>query len=262
MNSATDSRPILEVSGLSFGFGGVAALSEVDVVVQPGECVGLIGPNGAGKSTLLNCISRINQLQTGSILVDGIDCAGRLPADMIALGVKRTFQNIETFSDMRVREVLEVGAHHLAEASIAAAVLGLRRVRLEAARVAGEVERTAAALGLSELLDTEISGLPYGLQKKVDLARALIGGTRLLLLDEPAAGLSEFEWKQMLAALLELRGRGDMGILVIEHQLGFVRQLATRLYALDAGRIVAEGEPAEVLEDRRVVEAYIGTAAE
>jgi branched-chain amino acid transport system ATP-binding protein len=260
MNPAAGKSPILAVSGLSFGFGGVAALSDVDLVVHPGECVGLIGPNGAGKSTLLNCISRINQEQAGSIRVDGVDCAGRLPADMIALGVKRTFQNIETFSDMRVREVLQVGAHSLAGASMAAAVLGLRRVRLESARVDAEVERTAAALGLSQLLDTEVSGLPYGLQKKVDLARALVGGARLLLLDEPAAGLSEWEWKQMLAALLELRASGDMGILVIEHQLGFVRQLATRMYALDAGRIVAEGDPAAVLDDRRVVEAYIGTA--
>jgi branched-chain amino acid transport system ATP-binding protein len=260
MNPAAARPPILAVSGLSFGFGGVAALSEVDLEVHPGECVGLIGPNGAGKSTLLNCVSRVNHEQAGSIQVDGVDCAGRLPADMIALGVKRTFQNIETFSEMKVREVLQVGAHSLASASMFAAVLGLRRVRRESAQVAAEVDRTAAALGLSQLLDIQISALPYGLQKKVDLARALVGGARLLLLDEPAAGLSEWEWNEMLKVLLELRGSGEMGILVIEHQLGFVRQLADRLYALDAGKIVAQGDPATVLDDRRVVEAYIGTA--
>lgn len=256
----TTDPPILAIDGVSFGFGGVAALDGIDIVVGRGECVGLIGPNGAGKSTLINCVTQIYQVHSGSIRVAGQECVGRHPSEMIRLGVKRTFQNIETFREMSVREILEVGAHYLASATLVQAVLGLPRVGRDAARVRVAVEAAAEAVGVTEHLDAEIAGLPYGVQKKVDLARALVGGARLLLLDEPAAGLAEWEWKEMLGLLQRLRATGDLGILVIEHQLGFVRQLVDRLYALDAGRIVADGDPAVVLDDRRVVESYIGTA--
>jgi branched-chain amino acid transport system ATP-binding protein len=258
--------PILEVQGAGFGFGGVAALADVDLTVAAGECVGLIGPNGAGKSTLINCITRIYALDHGTITIDRVDSATRKPSQLAELGVKRTFQNIETFSEMTVREVLEVGAHHLGRTSMLASVLGARRVATERAAITAEVERTAADLGLSELLATRVSALPYGLQKKVDLARALIGGARLLLLDEPAAGLDTDEWHE-LADLLRARSAAaaaagePMGILLIEHQLGFVRRLADRLYALDAGRVIADGSPQDVLADRRVIDSYLGTSS-
>jgi branched-chain amino acid transport system ATP-binding protein len=253
--------PILEVSGVCFGFGGVAALTDVDLTVGAGECVALIGPNGAGKSTLINCLTQISTVHSGSIRVGGRDCVGLPASAMITLGVKRTFQNIETFAEMTVREILEVGAHHLGSTSIAASVFASRRVATERAALRSEVERTADTLGLHAVLDTRVAGLPYGVQKKVDLARALVGGARLLLLDEPAAGLSEQEWEQLAELLQDLKTRSDMGILLIEHQLGFVRRLADRLYALDAGRVVAQGDPAAVLADRRVIESYIGLAS-
>jgi branched-chain amino acid transport system ATP-binding protein len=250
---------ILDVAGVSFDFGGVTALHEVDLHVAAGECVALIGPNGAGKSTLINCITRINPVRHGTITIDDRDCAGLHPSELIGLGVKRTFQNIETFDEMTVREVLEVGAHYLGSTSILAAVLGSRKVAAERAGIDAEVTSVAMSLGLAELLDHRVSALPYGVQKKVDLARALVGGARLLLLDEPAAGLSETEWVELADVLRAVLAGSPVGILLIEHQLGFVRGLADRLYALDAGTVIASGPPADVLGDRRVIEAYLGS---
>ena len=198
-----ESDPVLAVRGVSFGFGGVAALRDVDLHVDAGECVGLIGPNGAGKSTLINCITQIYPVRTGTIRIDGVDSAHRKASQLAALGVKRTFQNIETFREMTVREVLEVGAHHLGTTSLLAAVAGSRRVATERRLIDDEVERTAAAVGVEDLLATRVSALPYGLQKKVDLARALVGGARLLLLDEPAAGLDTDEWQDLADLLRE-----------------------------------------------------------
>jgi branched-chain amino acid transport system ATP-binding protein len=257
--------PILEVRGVGFGFGGVAALREVDLDVAAGECVALIGPNGAGKSTLVNCITRIYPPRQGTVTIDGRDCGRLQPSQLVDLGVKRTFQNIETFREMTVREVLLVGAHHLGSTSMLASVLGSRRVAGERERIEAEVARTAAALDLEPVLDTRVSTLPYGQQKKVDLARALVGGARLLLLDEPAAGLDTDEWTE-LADQLRATQAGSMqtdrpmGILLIEHQLGFVRRLADRLYALDAGTVIAQGDPASVLADRQVIDSYLGTS--
>jgi branched-chain amino acid transport system ATP-binding protein len=251
---------MLDVHGLSFSFGGVAALSDVDLHVNVGECVGLIGPNGAGKSTLLNCISRLNDLRVGSIFIAGYDCTRTRTAELIQRGVKRTFQNIETFNDMEVREVLTVGAHHLTKTSLWEAALGLRRVHTEAERTAAEVERIAQSLGIERYLSDLVRSLPYGVQKKVDLARALIGETTLLLLDEPAAGLSEWEWHEMVDILLALKSGGQVGIVIVEHQLSFVRQIVDRLYVLDAGRVLVEGPPQQVLQDQRVIDAYIGSA--
>jgi branched-chain amino acid transport system ATP-binding protein len=249
---------------VSFGFGGVAALTDVDLTVSAGECVALIGPNGAGKSTLINCITRIYPVGSGSVYIDGTDCATRQPSELIHLGVKRTFQNIETFSEMTVREVLEVGAHHLGSTSMLANVLASRRVAAERERIDAEVTSTAVALGVDGLLGTRVSALPYGLQKRVDLARALVGGSRLLLLDEPAAGLDTDEWIDLadvlrgIATTAAAAGR-PIGILLIEHQLGFVRRLADRLYALDAGTVIAQGRPDDVLADRRVIDSYLGS---
>jgi branched-chain amino acid transport system ATP-binding protein len=254
-------EPALSVRGVTFGFGGVRALAGVDLEVAEGECVALIGPNGAGKSTLINCITRINQVQAGTIHVGGRDTADLHPSELIGLGVKRTFQNIETFREMTVREVLEVGAHHLGKSSMLAAVFGGRKVAAERVRVNDEVRRTAAQLGLEDLLATKVSALPYGLQKKVDLARALVGGARLLLLDEPAAGLGIDEWHELADRLRATAAEQTVGILLIEHQLGFVRRLADRIYALDAGVVIAHGPPAAVLADRMVIESYLGSAA-
>jgi branched-chain amino acid transport system ATP-binding protein len=256
----TDVTAVLDVRGACFGFGGVAALTDVDLDVASGEFVGLIGPNGAGKSTLINCVTQIDQLHSGSVRIDGRECVGRHPSQMVHLGVKRTFQNIETFRDMTVREVLEVGGHHLGRASIAASVFGRPAAVADRDRIAAAVTAAATALGVEGLLDTRVASLPYGVQKKVDVARALVGGARLLLLDEPAAGLPEDDWQELSRVLRELAESHQLAILLIEHQLGFVRQFVHRLYVLDAGRIVTRGEPDSVLADPRVVQSYLGTA--
>ena len=259
--SGESTGPLLSVRHLSIAFGGVNALSDVNLDLWPGECVGLIGPNGAGKTTLLNCISRLLEPSIGSILIEGAECSRVPTARIVSLGVKRTFQNIATFQEMRVAEVLAVGAHHETRSSFLDAVLGTTLASRESRRVQAMVEESAAALGISELLDHVVRDLPYGNQKKVDIGRALMGGAKILLLDEPAAGLSQWEWLEMLETLRRLKSETTTGILVIEHQLEFVRRLADRIYALDAGQVIAQGTPDVVLSNRAVVEAYIGTAA-
>jgi branched-chain amino acid transport system ATP-binding protein len=251
---------MLSVGHLSFSFAGVQALADVSLEVAAGECVGLIGPNGAGKTTLLNCITRLLDAPVGSIQVNGIECRHVPTAQISSLGVKRTFQNIATFHDMLVEEVLSVGAHYQTRASFVEVALGAPRVARETRHVQALVEESAAALGITNLLKQRVRDLPYGYQKKVDIARALIGGAKVLLMDEPAAGLSEWEWKEILEILVALKATSSTAILVVEHQLDFVRRLADRLYALDAGQVIAEGTPEAVFSHPDVVAAYVGTA--
>lgn len=260
MTTPVSEEVVLDVRGVSLAFGGLRALDDVRLTIARGECVGVIGPNGAGKSTLLNCLSGLYEVSQESVLISGVACGGARPSSLVKRGVKRTFQNIETFREMTVREVLAVGACHLANRSIIATVVLPGRARREADELAKMVDEAASSLDLAGVMDEHIEDLPYGTQKRVDLARALVGGARLLLLDEPAAGLSDEEIDDIAALLIRLRGDGVLGMLLVEHHLDFVRRVADRLYVLETGTVIAEGTPDEVLSRPEVVEAYIGVS--
>jgi branched-chain amino acid transport system permease protein len=257
-SAGADVSPLLEIEGLSKRFGGIVAVNDVTVAVPPHAIVGLIGPNGAGKSTLFNLITSILKPSSGRVRFAGEAIDGRSPAEVARRGVARTFQHVKLMPDMSVIENVALGAHLRGRSGVAASILHLERA--EEGRLLAEAARQIARVGLAEQIDRPAGSLPLGQQRIVEIARALCLDPRLLLLDEPAAGLREFE-KRMLAELLcQLRAEG-MTMLLVEHDMGFVMGLVDRIVVLDFGSKIAEGTPAEIKTDPAVLAAYLGAEA-
>ena len=249
---------LLTTTRLTKRFGGILAVNELELSVATGEICGLIGPNGSGKTTALNLITGIYEPTGGSIAFEGRPIHGRPPHEICRLGIGRSFQNTRLLHSLSVFDNVRLGGHILARSGLWDVLLRTAKTRAEEVKIAARIDEVLDFVGLRQSRDALVRNLPYGRQKVLEIARALMARPKLLLLDEPAAGLNSVEKEQLMRLVGRVRDTG-VSVLLIEHEMAFVEGLSDRVFVLNYGKKIAQGTFAEITRDRAVIEAYLGT---
>jgi len=254
----TETNALLEVRNVSLAFGGVTALDDVSYDVRAGELFAVIGPNGAGKTSIFNCLNAVYHPQEGSARLDGVELFDLRPADTAELGIARTFQNLALFENLTVIDNLMLGRHHLLRSGPISGPLWWGRTRREERFHRRRCAELADFLGLADYGALPVGALPYGIQKRIELGRALAMEPRLLLLDEPVAGMNQEETEDTARHILQIRRELGIAMILVEHQMDLVMDIADRVMVLDFGRVVAIDDPVTIQNDQRVHQVYLG----
>ena len=251
-------QPVLDVRNLGIDFGGLTAVDSFNITIGPTEISGLIGPNGAGKTTIFNLLTGVYQPTRGSVLINGIDTKGMSTHKVTKLGIARTFQNIRLFTDMTVLDNVKVGMHNQIKCNFFSSMFHLPSYYVAERKATQRAMELLDFMGLADLADQKAGSLPYGVQRRLEIVRALATNPSIILLDEPAAGMNPSETTELMHQIRRIRDTFHIAIFLIEHDMNLVMNVCETIAVLNYGRLIAKGTPEEIRQNPTVIEAYLG----